>query len=70
MTISFNHIWPYLWSFGIIVLGCYCIWKQEVGLGIQGSPSIFKLDGITAIIIGLILVVIGFILLFNPNILR
>jgi hypothetical protein len=70
MNLSFNNLWPYLWSIGVVAVGSYFILKKNIGVGIKGSPPKFHIDGIPAIIIGLIIIILGFFFLFNPDILR
>ena len=68
MRLSFDNIWPYVWSFGLIATGVYYIKKRKIAFGIKGRPTKFYLKGVYAIIVSLISIIIGVLILFHSEV--
>lgn len=66
--IHLDNVWPYVWSLGLIIIGIYIITKRKIEVGILGRPPVFYLKGRSAIIIGLLAVLVGLFVLLNPDI--
>lgn len=70
MNSMFLEIWPYIWGSGVILIGCFFVWKREIGIGIRGKAPLFYIDGVFAVILGLLTILIGIYFLVNPGLLK
>jgi len=66
-TVSKN-IWPFIIGMGLIITGGYFLWKDEISVGIEGHPPLFYIKGTFAKIISVLIVIIGILVLFIPDI--
>lgn len=59
----------YIAGMGVIAAGIYWIITRRVGIGIEGRPPAFFVRGNAAVLLGVIAVLIGTYILWNPDIL-
>lgn len=71
IVLSFMDVifaWRFL-GFYCVVWGCYVLVKKEVKFGIEGKRPIFHLTKKYAFVIGLLIILLGLLLLLNPELL-
>jgi hypothetical protein len=61
-------IWPIVWGGLLIVTGIYWLKKRSIGIGIEGKPALFYIKGNALIILGMLIIIVGIIILLNPQI--
>lgn len=63
-----SDVWPFIWGGGLIIVGICFIWKKEVAVGFEDQKPILTIKGIYAKLIGLVVIIVGILILLNPNI--
>ncbi|PTT72178.1 MULTISPECIES: hypothetical protein [unclassified Caulobacter] len=59
-------------AFGIFqfICGCVVVYRQELGVGVEGKPPTFYVRGLLAILLGIGAMILGVFLILWPHLLR
>lgn len=51
--------WHQIWGMGLAVLGIYFAFRRDLPVGIQGGRTLFRLTGVSAVVVSLLIALIG-----------
>ena len=59
-----NH-WHQIWGIVAVLTGVYYIFKRRIAVGIEGRRPWFYAEGMWAILIGAIVILLGIVVIFE-----